>query len=242
MHWTIAEHVQDILQSLKSAADRGAQMVLFPELTLTGLHAKVPELLDPPAIDAAIADVAEGCRAQQICAAIGTPIFAEDSRPLDACLIISETGDVVLASPKMRLMPPGEPLVFQPGTTRPTLELAGTTLAVVICREMLDHDDLTLELDGRARVILWPGVMARGPHDPLDPGDYATSAIRMAREQSAWILHSNWATNVQVPGLPNTGKSLVISPSGEMILEAPAQTSGFLLAWENSLDDAWIAA
>lgn len=241
MHWSIADHVGDVIRTLKQAASFGAQLVVFPELTLTGLHAKVPSLLDPPAIDDALRSLAAVCSARGICAAVGTPVFGESSRPYNACVVIGSGGDVVLTSPKMRLMPPGEPMVFEPGTARPFINMDGTTLAVVICREMLDHDDLTRELGQRARVVLWPGVMARGPYDPANAEDYVGCAIRVAREQRAWILHSNWATNVQAPGIPNTGKSLVIAPSGEVIMEAPAQASGLLLAWRRSLDEAWIA-
>lgn len=240
MRWSIADHVDDVIRTLERAASFGAQLVVFPELALTGLHAKVPSLLVPSVLDEALRSVADACGTWGISAAVGAPIFAESSRPYDACVVIGSAGDIVLTSSKMRLMPPGEPMVFEPGTARPFCNLDGTTLAVVICREMLDHDDLTRELGRRARVILWPGVMARGPHDPSNAEDYTACAIRVAREQSAWILHSNWATNVQAPGIPNTGKSLVIAPTGEVIMEAPAQVSGLLLAWKRSLDEAWI--
>jgi predicted amidohydrolase len=241
MHWSIADHVGGVTRTLEQAASLGSQLVVFPELMLTGLHTKVPGLLDPQAIDDALRSVAAACRARRICAAVGTPFFGDSSRPYDACVVISSAGDVVAMSPKMRLMPPGEPMVFEPGTDRPMFDMAGTTLAVVICREMLDHDDVTRELEQRARIILWPGVMARGPYDPGNAEDYAGCAMRLAREQNAWILHSNWATNVQAPGLPNTGKSLVIAPTGEVMLEAPAHAAGLLLAWKPSLDDAWVA-
>jgi predicted amidohydrolase len=241
MHWSIADHVADVTRTLEQAASFGSQLVVFPELTLTGLHTKVPSLLDPSAIDAVLRSVKATCGALGICAAVGAPVFGESSRPYDACVVIDSAGDVVSTSPKMRLMPPGEPLVFEPGTARPFFDIDATTLAVVICREMLDHDDLTRELGRRARVILWPGVMARGPYDAGNAEDYAGCAIRVAREQHAWILHSNWATNVQAPGLPNTGKSLVIAPSGEVIMEAPARAAGLLLAWKRSFDEAWVA-
>jgi predicted amidohydrolase len=240
MHWSIEEHVGDVVRILERAASLGAELVLFPELTLTGLHTKVPSLLDPAAIDEALASVAAACRQQRVWAAVGTPVFNGGAHPHDACVVISPEGDVALTSAKMRLMPPGEPMVFEAGTDRPSLDMNGTTVAAVICREMLDHDDLTCELGQRARVILWPGVMARGPYDPGNAEDYAGCAVRIATEQRAWILHSNWATNVQAPGIPNTGKSMVIAPSGDIVREAPAQQAGLLLSWKPTLAEAWV--
>jgi predicted amidohydrolase len=242
MHWSIDDHVDDARRAIAQASSLDAQMIVFPELTLTGLHTKVPALLDPSTIAEAIRSLAAISRDHEIWAAIGAPVFADASRPYDACVLISPSGDVALTSPKMRLMPPGEPMIFEPGTARPILDVEGTSIGVVICREMLDHDDLLSELNGRARIILWPGVMARAPYNPADPEDYAACAVRVATGQDVWIIHSNWATNIQVPGLPNTGKSLVIAPSGEIVLEAPAQTAGILLSWKDSLAEAWLPA
>jgi predicted amidohydrolase len=105
----------------------------------------------------------------------------------------------------------------------------------LICREILDEAELAEELAGRAQAIPWPGMMAR------PRGDAAVRATALARQQGAWLFHSNWAVNVEAPSLPHTGKSLVISPQGELVLEAPARQAGILIAWERSLDRAWVA-
>ena len=240
MHWSIGEHVADVVRVLEQAALSGAELVVFPELTLTGLHTKVPSLLDSTAINEALESVAAACRERRVWAAVGSPFFGDAARPYDTCVVFNAEGDIALTSNKMRLMPPGEPMVFEAGLDRPSLDVNGTTLAAVICREMLDHDDLDRELGKRARIILWPGVMARGPYNPSNAEDYAACAVRIAIERGAWILHSNWATNVQVPGLPNTGKSMVIAPSGEIVFEAPQQQAGLLLSWKSTLDEAWV--
>jgi predicted amidohydrolase len=240
MHWSIAEHVADVARSLGQASSLGAELAAFPELTLTGLHTKVPSLLDPAAIHEAMDSVAAACSQQQIWAAVGAPVFGGGVRPFDAYVVITAEGKVAMTSAKMRLMPPGEPMIFDAGTDRPSVDVKGTSVAAVICREMLDHDDLARELAHRANVILWPGVMARGPYDPSNPDDYAGCAVRVAMEQDAWIVHSNWATNVQAPGIPNTGKSMAIAPSGDIVLEAPARKAGLLLSWKSSLDEAWV--
>ena len=55
------------------------------------------------------------------------------------------------------------------------------------------------------------------------------------------MLHSNGAITVEAPKLRRTGKSLVISPDGELALEAPAHAPGLLLAWKPTIDEAWVA-
>ena len=239
MHWSIDEHVADTRRTLERAAGLGAQLVTFPELTLTGRHTKVPQLLDRKTIANALRAVATACSEMHIGAAFGAPEFSDGERPYDAYFVVDENGDTRMTSQKMRLMPPGEPMIFEAGTRRPVLNMFDTTLVAVMCREMLDHDELTTELGLRARVILWPGVMARGPYVPHSADDYGACAVRVATEQQAWIIHSNWATNIQIPGLPNTGKSMVIAPSGEIMLEAPAQEPGLLLPWKEAPGGRW---
>lgn len=240
MHWTVQDHLVDLHESLRQGSERGGELVLFPELALTGLHTKVPELLDRSALEGALRSVGAACREWRIGAAVGAPVWAEGDRPHNAVVVFDPAGEEILRSPKLRLMPPGEPLVFAPGSSRPRLEHAGVTFAVVICREILDGPELSAELDGQAQVLLWPGVMARGPIDANNPEDYTLQAIRVAQEQRAWIVHSNWADHVQAPGMPHTGRSMVVSPSGAVVLEAPAQRPGLLLTWESPIDMAWI--
>jgi predicted amidohydrolase len=240
MGWRLEDHLLEIETSLKGAAHYGGELVLFPELTLTGLHTKVPKLLDRPTLERALGSVSAACRRYQVAAAVGTPAWSTGERPQNVVVVFDATGKEIHRSAKLRLMPPGEPLVFEPGTVRPILRYAGATLAVVICREILDRSELSAELAGQARVVLWPGVMARGAVDVENPEDYTLQAMRVALQQEAWVLHSNWATNVEVPGLPNTGKSMVVSPEGAIALEAPSKLPGLLLAWELSLEKAWV--
>jgi predicted amidohydrolase len=138
------------------------------------------------------------------------------------------------------LVPPGEPLLFEAGTERKLLSYKDKSIGVVMCREIFDRDEVARELGGRARIIFWPGSIVRGAINPNNPDDVTHLAQRLADDQDAWLYHSNWAFNVEVPSLPNTGRSFAVAPTGEITIEAPPQTPGLLLAWETSQDAAWI--
>jgi predicted amidohydrolase len=242
MHWQIEENLAEIEGSLEAASAHDAHLVLFPEMSLIGLHTKLRELLDRTKLTEALGMVGAACRAHKVGAAVGAPLWLNGERPRNAIIVLDSDGELVETSSKLRLMPPGEPIVFERGNERPVFEWNGAVLAVVICREILDRRELAQELSQRARVILWPGTMARGPMDPSNPEDYTVHATELAKQQNAWVLHSNWARHVDAPGIPHTGKSMVIAPDGSVVLEAPAQAPGLLLAWESSLEKAWVTS
>lgn len=234
MHWRVDDNLTEIEEALATASAYGAQLVLFPEMTLIGLHTKLRELLDRPKLEEALASVAATCRVHNVAAAVGAPLWLHEERPRNAMIVFDAEGQLVETSSKLRLMPPGEPIVFEAGTERPIFELNSAEFAIVICREILDRAELAEEVSRRASVILWPGTMARGPMDPDSPEDYTVHATQLAAQQHAWVLHSNWARHVDAPGIPNTGKSMVITPDGVIALEAPEKAPGLLLSWEAS--------
>jgi predicted amidohydrolase len=240
MYRQIAAHVAAIERALGAAARHGAELVLFPELTLTGLHREVPQLLDRTTLERAMQTVADMCRQHGIAAAVGTPVWRDSGKPLDAMVVLDTTGEQVLVAPKLRLMPPGEPLLFDAGTERTLLCYKDSSIGVVMCREIFDRDEVARELGGGARIIFWPGSIVRGDIDPNNPDDVTHLAQRLAAEQQAWLYHSNWAFNVEVPSLPNTGRSFAVAPSGESTIEAPPQAPGLLLAWHTTQGAAWL--
>jgi predicted amidohydrolase len=242
MQWEIDANVLAIQAALETASGHGADLVLFPEMTLVGLHTKIREILVREKLEEALRLVSAACRTHQVGAAVGAPVWLGQDRPQNSVVTLDRKGAVVATSSKLRLMPPGEPIVFESAVERPVFEWGGVTHGVVICREILDRNELAEELGGRASVILWPGTMARGPMQLNNPEDYAVCASQLAEQQGAWVLHSNWAQHVDAPDLPFTGKSMVISPLGSIVLEAPPRETGLLLSWKTSMDEAWIPA
>jgi predicted amidohydrolase len=180
------------------------------------------------------------CREHRIAAALGTPVWVGDGKPYDAMVVLDALGEQILMAPKLRLMLPGEPLLFEAGTERRIIPYGDSSLGVVMCREIFDQQETARELGGRARIILWPGSIVRGTVDPTNPEDVTLLAQQLARDQDASVYHSNWAFNIEAPSLPNTGRSFAVSTSGQIAVEAPPQIAGLLLTWETTLAAAWI--
>ncbi len=234
MVWSLVDHLTTANVALRSAAALGADLVAFPELMLTGIHTKVPEMLDRDAIDAALEAIARLCKALGIAAAIGAPVWGEFEKPFDAYLMFGADGTRISSTAKIRLMPPGEPLVFEAGKHRENFTALGLQSAVVLCREILDGRELEQELGTATQMIFWPGCMARPPSQP-------DIAIDLARRHRSWIFHSNWARHIEAPQIKHMGRSLVIAPTGEVKLEAPANETGLLLCWLEDSREAWKA-
>lgn len=232
MVWSIEDHLNATTSAMTSAAELGSDLVVFPELMLTGMHTKVPEMLNRSKIEAALEDIARLCEDLDIGAAVGAPVWDGFEKPFDSYLIYGGDGEQISITSKMRLMPPGEPLVFEAGTRRENFRALGLDAAVVLCREILDVSELEQELGVETELILWPGCMTRPQSEP-------DKAMRLARRHNSWVFHSNWARHIEAPQLKSMGRSLVISPSGEVKLEAPANKTGLLLSWIDEPKEAW---
>jgi NAD+ synthase (glutamine-hydrolysing) len=125
-----------ILERLAEAKDRGAELVLFPELAVTGYP---PEdlLLRPGFVRAAEQSLEEIARAARgIVAVVGTPYFERDL--FNAAAVCA--GGEVKALVKKRFLPNygvfDEFRYFAPGDGLTLFEHGGTLVGVTVCEDM----------------------------------------------------------------------------------------------------------
>src|SRR5687767_1465167 len=126
-----------ILAALEEARRQEAELVVFPELAITGYP---PEdlLLRPAFVRAAAratADVAEA--ATGITALVGAPL-AEDGRLYNACFVC-ENGEIAAVYRK-RLLPNygvfDEERYFESGTAVALLEQGGRAIGLTVCEDL----------------------------------------------------------------------------------------------------------
>jgi predicted amidohydrolase len=129
----IAANVAEHIRLIEDAADHGARLVVFPELSLTGYD--LEGLVDPErwvtAADPRLDGLREICRRTGITAVVGAPLREADGTPRLAALALHPGGELE-AGYKVWLHGP-ERQSFRPGDRTVVLDLDGWRIALAIC-------------------------------------------------------------------------------------------------------------
>ncbi len=226
MHPTVAENTEGVIEHLRMGAETGAEVVVLPECATTGYHRRVPEQVSRGLIDDAIARVRSECAALGVVAVVGTPWYpsAADDVVWNAAVAVDGRGEILAVCPKVGLTR-GETRFFTAGAHRPRFSLGSAACGVVLCREV--RDAATIAATGTGGVTFWPGVIG-WESEVTDPDDDVTHelASECARALDTWLVQCNWAGSVNRPELTGTGGSLVLSPAGDVVYEAPRDVAG----------------
>jgi len=129
----IAANVPEHIRLVEDAADHGARLVVFPELSLTGYD--LAGLADPlrwvTAEDPRLDGLREICRRTGITAVVGAPFREADGTPRLASLVLQPGGEME-AGFKVWLHGP-EQQSFLPGDHTVVLDRDGWRIALAIC-------------------------------------------------------------------------------------------------------------
>jgi len=206
-----------IASLIGEAREEGAQLVVFPELCLTGYP---PEdlLLKTHFLEAArVALEGLAGAARGIVALVGFPDRADDV--YNAAALLAD-GAVAAVYRKVHLPNYGvfdERRYFQAGPGPATFELDGTAIGVTICEDIWEPGPpaSTLALAG-ARVIV---NLSASPYHVGKGSERERMLVQRARENLAVVLMAN-AVGGQ-DELVFDGHSLAIDQHGEVVARAP---------------------
>ena len=244
MQWTIEQNLTATLHALEIASAHGAQLCLFPELSITGFHRNIVTLAKPEIISPALRQVESACQRLGIAAAVGAPTFDHEGAPLNSYLLIDQRGEQQGVVSKIGLTE-SEATFFKRGHGRPQIVLHGKRCSAVICREIEDQDAVHAELaQTHTELVFWPGQMRPDPDKPmLDVAEHVVQAQVLASSLQAHVIQANWPNALNRPAeSAHCGHSAVISPSGELLFRLPEQAFGVGVFDLGARDYQWIAA
>lgn len=181
----------------------GAQVVAFPELSLTGYELDA----DPVALDdVALAPVVEACAATGAVAFLGAPI-EENGRAYIAVLRIDGTG--VQVAYRKSWVGDREAARFAPGDGPTVLEVAGWRLGLAICRDTgaAQHTVGTAALGIDVYVA---GLV----HRPEELAEQEARAVAIARTCEAYVVFASFAGPTGDVFSETAGYSAIWSPDG----------------------------
>jgi predicted amidohydrolase len=192
----------------------GAQVVVFPELSLTGYE------LDAAAVapdDPRLAVIVRACAQTGSLALAGAPVAGAAGQPHIAMLAIDGTGSTV-AYRKMWLGT-AESDRFAPGREPTVLEVDGWRLGLAICK------DTGVPQHAADTAALGIDAYVAGTVKSADEADLqAERARRVAVDHEVWVAVASFAGSTGGGYAQAAGQSAIWTPGGDVIAEAGPET------------------
>lgn len=225
----LAANLEEHIRLIKAAAKEGADIVLFPELSLTGYELELAETLAFSEGDERLAPLVHSASNYSVIPIVGAPVRIVHQLYLGAFIIFPD-GAIRLYT-KHRLgafphtahpdgiVPPPEDTIFRPGDRNPLIRFGDQTAAVAICRDIARPSHAQRAADLGASTYL--ASMFVIPSDLQ--GD--TAKLREYAVQHSLIVAM---ANFGGPsgGLPAAGHSSIWSAGGEVLVELDSQGAG----------------
>ncbi|SDP24400.1 Predicted amidohydrolase [Nakamurella panacisegetis] len=203
---TVAEHVRQIAD----AADAGATVVLFPELSLTGYE---PDVIDLHGIriapeDPVLQPLSAICRQRRVHALVGAPT-ASGSLPQIGVLHIDPRGEIRVIYAKQHL-DVGEIGIFSAGDARGSLEIGGWKLALAVCYDAAVAGHPIAARRSGADAYLVGALYVIGSESRID------EQMKRATDQGMWAVLAQYSGGTG--GGPACGRSGAWRPDGTEVV------------------------
>ncbi|KGM14029.1 NAD+ synthase [Cellulomonas bogoriensis] len=226
-------NVEQVLDWSRRAAAAGAQVVLFPEMTLTGYPVEDLALRDSfaRAADRALQTVATRLADEglgQLSVVLGTLGRDRGGRATNRAVVVAE-GQVGAVYDKHHLPTYGvfdEFRIFAPGSGPCVVEVGDRRVGVLICEDIWQEGPVA-ELAGQGLDLL--AVLNGSPYEEGKGHVRTELAARRAAEVGAPVAYVNMVGGQD--DLVFDGGSFVVGPDGQLLTSAP-QFVEHLLVWD----------
>jgi predicted amidohydrolase len=232
----VAANLEGHVRLVRAAAEAGARLLVFPELSLTGYELDLADALAFSEVDARLTPLVELAAAHRMSLVVGAPVRLGARLHIGA-FVLGPDGSVDLYTkqllgafpPDVNLggpVPPAEATVFQPGDRTPLVRCADGTAAVAVCADIhrRSHPKEAAARGARAylaSMFVIPSDLAR-----------ETELLReYARTHALAVVFANFGG--PSGGLPSGGCSAVVSETGEVLARLGPTGAGVVVASED---------
>jgi predicted amidohydrolase len=232
----VAANLEQHLRLVDVAAEAGPQVLLFPELSLTGYELDLADELAFSLDDPRLGPLALAAASRSMTLIVGAPVRVGARLYLGA-LIVSPDRTVALYtkhhlgafSPSVSpdgVVPPAEATVFVPGDANPLVRLGGHTAAVAVCADTgrASHVQQAAERGATtylASVFVIPADLER-----------ETATLRAyAARHAMCVARANFGG--PSGGLASAGQSAIWSDTGEPLAWLESAGAGVVVARES---------
>jgi predicted amidohydrolase len=225
LHANIARHRRFI----EIAAEHGVQLLVFPELSLTGYERSLAAELAVLPGDAVLQPLRDFAREVGVTVVVGMPIrLSVGSDVLIGALVLAADGSLGVYS-KQHLHP-GEEVAFTAGSGGSMLAMENDKVALAVCADFSHSSHAQQAADSNADIYA-AGVL-------ITESGYAPDTALLqsyAGEHSMMVLMANHGG--ATGGWESAGRSAIWAPNGELIVAAPGTGDVLVLARRGA--DGW---
>jgi predicted amidohydrolase len=232
----IEANIQQHLRLAEVAAGWQAQVLVFPELSLTGYELDLADASAFSAADPRLAPLVEACAAQAMTVVAGAPVRL-DTRLHAGAFIIGPDGSVGLytkhhlgafqdSAGHDGVVPPAERTVFEPGSLNPLVRFGGNTAAVAVCADAGRPSHPRQAARRGARTYLASMFVI--------PSEFAAETANLeasAVQYSMAVAFANYGG--PTGGLAAAGGSTIWSENGDLLARLESTGSGVAFAMED---------
>jgi predicted amidohydrolase len=214
---------------MQVAAEQGVQLLVFPELSLTGYERGLAAELAIAPDARVLQPLRDLAREVGVTAVVGMPIrLSEDSPVLIGALVLGADGSLGIYS-KQHLHP-GEEVAFAPGTGGPTLTVGADTVALAVCADF-SHPSHAAAAAQQGAGLYAAGVL-------ITENGYAPDTALLqgyASHHSMAVLMANHGG--ATGGWESAGRSAIWASDGSLIAAAPGTGNLMVVARRDA--DGW---
>jgi predicted amidohydrolase len=231
-------NVQEHLELIGLAHNEGAQVLLFPELSLTGYELDRADALAFASDDARLAPLADAAVGASLTLIVGAPVRIASRLHIGAFIIAPDRTIEVYTkhhlgafSERARVdslngtIPPAEATIFDPGTSNPLVRVGGHLGAIAICADI--GRPLHVQAAAARGVRLYLAGMFV---IPSELGAETAALAGYAREHSLVVGFANYGGSSG--GLAAGGRSAIWSSTGDLLVQLGSAGSGVAVATE----------
>jgi predicted amidohydrolase len=227
----VAQH----LRLVHTAAEERAQILVFPELSLTGYELALADDLAFSERDPRLAPFLEAASSCSMILVVGAPIRIDSRLHIGAFIVFPDRsveiytkhhlGGFSARAARGGVVPPAESTVFHPGDRNPLVRFGGNTAAVAVCADIGRPSHPQAAAARGARTYLASVFIIPSDFE----GDTAKLRAYAARHTMA-VLMANFGGSSG--GLASDGRSAIWSETGELLAQLAPVGGGVVIAVE----------
>ena len=233
----VSGNVEEHLRLANLAASQGAQVVLFPELSLTGYEIELANQLAFSEGDSRLGPLVDTASSRSITIIAGAPVRIRQRLYIGAFILGSDGATLLYTKHRLGgfgkdarsdgIVPPAEKTVFQSGDRNPLVQFCGNSAALAVCADIGPSSHPQQATDRGAKTYLASMFVI-----PSDFEDDSAKLSQYAANHSIVVAMANFGS--PTGGLAAAGRSSVWSPTGGLLAELNASGPGVAVATETS--------